>query len=69
MAWNWIRDNWAQLRLYFDNGLSTRFKIIISSVADDFNTAFDLKELKEFVEENDGNLGSAERAPRCKWWK
>ena len=60
VAWNWIRDNWAQLRLYFDNGLSTRFKIIISSVADDFNTAFDLKELKEFVEENDGNLGSAE---------
>jgi len=60
VAWNWIRDNWAQLRLYFDNGLSTRFKIIISSVADDFNTAFDLKELEEFVEENEGNLGSAE---------
>ena len=60
VAWNWIRDNWAQLRLYFDNGLSTRFKIVISSVADDFNTAFDLKELEEFVEENEGNLGSAE---------
>lgn len=60
VAWNWIRQNWQLLRTYFDSGLSTRFKIIISTVANDFNTDFDLKELEEFIEENEGNLGSVE---------
>ena len=31
----------------------------MSSVAEDFNTAFDLKELEEFIEENREELGSA----------
>ena len=59
VAWNWIRGNWSRLAQYFDTGLSTRFKIIVSSVAEDFNTAFDLKELEEFIEENREELGSA----------
>ena len=64
VAWNWIRDNWSVLTGYFDNGLSTRFKNIISAVADDFNTPFDLKELEDFIEDNEGILGSAESTAR-----
>jgi len=64
VAWNWIRVNWIKISAYFDNGLSTRFKNIFSAVADDFNTALDLKELKEFISENEGHLGSAESTAR-----
>ena len=58
IAWNWMRQNWLQLHEYFDSGLSTRFKRIISTVADDFNTELDLVELEAFISENEDYLGS-----------
>lgn len=61
VAWNWIRTNWMKLLDYFDShGAGSSFKRIISSVASDFNTEFDLMELERFIEENKDDLGTAE---------
>merc|ERR1712080_77371 len=65
VAWNWIRYNWMELLDYFDiHGAGSRFSRIISAVAGDFNTKFDLMELERFIEENKDHMGTAETAAK-----
>ena len=59
IAWNWIRDNWERLSNYYDTAISSSVGRIISAVAKDFNTAFELAELEMFIVDHDGELGSA----------
>merc|ERR1712142_162699 len=61
IAWNWIRDNWERLSSYYDTAISSSVGRIISAVAKDFNTAFELAELEMLIVDHDGELGSAER--------
>jgi len=61
VAWNWIRLNWSKLAAYYDTAISSSVGRIISAVAGDFNTDWDLKELEEFIEDHEDELGSAAR--------
>jgi len=64
IAWNWIRDNWERLSSYYDTAISSSVGRIISAVAKDFNTAFELAELETFIVDHDNSLGSAGRDAR-----
>jgi len=61
IAWDWIRANWARLSAYYDTAISASVGRIISAVAADFNTPFNLMELEGFISEHKDELGSASR--------
>jgi len=61
VAWNWIRQNWGALSAYYDTAISSSVGRIISAVAADFNTEFELHELQTFISDHEGELGSAAR--------
>jgi len=61
IAWDWIRGNWAALFAHYDTAISSSVGRIISAVAGDFNTPFNLMELEAFIEEHKDELGSASR--------
>jgi len=61
LAWNWIRQNWADLSAYYDTAISSSVGRIITGVASDFNTEFDLQELQTFIADHEDELGSASR--------
>merc|ERR1711915_998439 len=44
VAWNWIRSSWAELSAYYDTAISSSVGRIITGVASDFNTRFELDE-------------------------
>jgi len=61
VAWNWIRQNWGALSAYYDTAISSSVGRIITAVASDFNTEFELKELQTFISDHEDELGSAAR--------
>merc|ERR1711942_522546 len=61
VAWNWIRQNWGALSAYYDTAISSSVGRIISAVAADFNTEFELQELQTFISDHEDELGSAAR--------
>jgi len=61
IAWDWIRANWGALSEYYDTAISSSIGRIISAVAADFNTEFELMELEAFIEEHESELGTARR--------
>jgi len=61
VAWNWIRQNWGALSAYYDTAISSSVGRIITAVASDFNTAFELQELQAFISDHEDELGSAYR--------
>jgi len=61
LTWNWVRQNWGKLSTYYDTAISSSVGRIIAAIAEDFNTEWDLKELEDFIEEHQDELGSAAR--------
>jgi len=61
IAWDWIRANWAQLSAYYDTAISSSIGRILSAVAGDFNTEYNLHQLEAFIEEHESELGTARR--------
>ena len=61
VAWNWIRQNWGALSAYYDTAISSSVGRIITAVAADFNTEFELSELQAFISDHEDELGSAAR--------
>jgi len=61
VAWNWIRSSWAELSAYYDTAISSSVGRIITAVASDFNTRFELDELQTFIADHEEELGSARR--------
>jgi len=61
IAWDWIRANWAQLSAYYDTAISSSIGRILSAVAGDFNTEYNLRQLEEFIVEHESELGTARR--------
>jgi len=61
LAWNWIRQNWGELSAYYDTAISSSVGRIITGVASDFNTEFELQELEQFIADHGDELGSASR--------
>jgi len=61
IAWNWIRENWGALAAYYDTAISSSVGRIITAVASDFNTEFELEELQSFITAHEDELGSASR--------
>jgi len=61
VAWNWIRQNWGALSAYYDTAISSSVGRIITAVASDFNTNFELQELQTFISDHGDELGSAAR--------
>merc|ERR1712013_708727 len=53
VAWNWIRQNWGALSAYYDTAISSSVGRIISAVAADFNTEFELQELQTFISDHE----------------
>merc|ERR1712200_396520 len=61
IAWDWIRANWAQLSAYYDTAISSSIGRILTAVASDFNTDFNLRQLEAFIAEHESELGTARR--------
>merc|ERR1711935_655775 len=61
IAWNWLRLNWVKLTTYYDTSIGSSVGRIISAISGDFNTEWDLRELEQFIEEHQDELGSAAR--------
>eukprot|EP00092_Neocalanus_flemingeri_P026889 GFUD01029145.1.p1 GENE.GFUD01029145.1~~GFUD01029145.1.p1 ORF type:complete len:1053 (+),score=224.11 GFUD01029145.1:199-3357(+) len=61
LAWNWIRQFWPELSAYYDTAISSSVGRIITAVASDFNTEFELQELQTFITDHEDELGSASR--------
>lgn len=61
MTWNWLRNKWDEISVYFDTAISSSVGRIVSSVTKDFNTPFELKELEDFYAEHKDELGTARR--------
>ncbi|XP_062585470.1 uncharacterized protein LOC134247152 isoform X2 [Saccostrea cucullata] len=59
LVWNFVRQNWDQLRKDYGGG-SFSFARLISGVTESFNTELELQQLRDFITGRD--LGSATRA-------
>ena len=59
LTWDWIRNDWVKISNYFDTAISSSVGKMIKSVAANFNTPYELKELEDFFEEHQNELGTA----------
>jgi len=64
LAWNWLRQNWSRISQYYDTAISSAVGRMITAVAADFNTEFELAELEAFIAEHENELGSAGRSAK-----
>ncbi|CAL1548719.1 unnamed protein product [Lymnaea stagnalis] len=61
LAWNFFRSNFNQLKDLFGSSFFS-WTDVIDSVTRNFNTPFELEEVKAFRKSQEGNFGSGERA-------
>ena len=62
MVWNWLRNDWDKISKYFNTGISSGVSRFILYASRDFNTPFELKEIKDFYELHKNELGTAKRS-------
>jgi hypothetical protein len=62
LAWSWLQFEWAAIRTYYDNVVSSPVARMVTGVTESFNTAEELAELEQFAADNANNLGTAQRA-------
>lgn len=61
LAWDFIRDKWTELKKYYSGFAETYIGRTIKSIANTFNTKFELQQVKEFQKTHASELRSSTR--------
>ena len=61
IAWNWLRNEWNRVSAHYSVRRGKTIGRVIKAIASDFNTPLKLKELTEFYNDHESELGSAKR--------
>ncbi|XP_055335825.1 aminopeptidase N-like [Paramacrobiotus metropolitanus] len=61
LTWNFVRDRWSEIRLRYA-GVIGGLSHLISGLTRSFNTAFELRELEAFIDDNRDSISIAQRA-------
>ena len=61
LVWNWMRNDWNRISAYYNPQSSKTISRVMKTLTNDFNTPLKLRELEEFYNVHESELGRAKQ--------